>query len=97
MASLLTGHRFFPSLVSHPFDSGIHQAFYFAAGCAVAAIASRLRGGKYYRLEVAQPELVGADLAATQSYGSTGAPVDVTAIMSHEPPSAGARPRTARA
>jgi MFS family permease len=55
-ASYLTGHRFFPTLVSHPFATGIHEAFYFAAGCCVlAAIASWLRGGKYYHVEAAQP------------------------------------------
>jgi MFS family permease len=63
-ASYLTGHRFFPTLVSHPFASGIHEAFYFAAGCClVAAVASWLRGGKYYHGEVAQPP-VGQELAA---------------------------------
>jgi MFS family permease len=53
-AAYLTGHRFFPALVSQPFATGIHEAFYFAAGCcAVAAVASWLRGGKYY---YTQPE-----------------------------------------
>jgi MFS family permease len=53
-ATYLTGHRFFPALVSQPFATGIHDAFYFAAGCcAVAAVASWLRGGKYY---YTQPE-----------------------------------------
>ncbi|MGH2891142.1 MAG: MFS transporter [Solirubrobacteraceae bacterium] len=48
-AAYLTGHRFFPTLVSQPFADGIHEAFYFAAGCCVmAAIASWLRGGKYF-------------------------------------------------
>jgi hypothetical protein len=51
-AAYLTGHRFFPTLVSQPFASGIHEAFYFAAGCcAVAAVASWLRGGKYHYVE----------------------------------------------
>ena len=27
-AAYLTGHRFFPTLVSHPFATGIHEAFY---------------------------------------------------------------------
>ena len=46
-ATYLTGHGFFPGLVSHPFATGIHEAFYFAAGCcAVAAVASWLRGGR---------------------------------------------------
>jgi MFS family permease len=56
-AAYLTGHRFFPTLVSHPFASGIHEAFYFAAGCClVAAIASWLRGAKYvYAAEAPAP------------------------------------------
>jgi hypothetical protein len=48
-AAYLTGHQFFPRLVSAPFATGIHEAFYFAGGCClVAAVASWLRGGKYY-------------------------------------------------
>ncbi|MBV9810953.1 MAG: MFS transporter [Solirubrobacterales bacterium] len=55
-AAYLTGHRFFPSLVSQPFASGIHTVFYFAAGCClVAALASWLRGGKYYHVEATEP------------------------------------------
>ncbi|HKO26789.1 MAG TPA: MFS transporter [Solirubrobacteraceae bacterium] len=51
-AAYLTGHKFFPSLVSRPFASGIHTVFYFAAGCCVvAAVASWMRGGKYYHVE----------------------------------------------
>jgi MFS family permease len=57
--AVLTGHKFFPQLVSGPFQSGIHQAFYFAAACCLgAAVASWLRGGKYYYTETepdAQP------------------------------------------
>ncbi|MGH2863295.1 MAG: MFS transporter [Solirubrobacteraceae bacterium] len=45
----LTGHRFFPQLVSQPFAKGIHEAFYFAGACCLlAAVASWMRGGKYY-------------------------------------------------
>jgi MFS family permease len=63
-AHFLTGHRFFPTLVSHPFANGIHEAFYFAAGaCLVAAIASWLRGGKYYY----QPEEPAAEAVAAPS------------------------------
>jgi MFS family permease len=55
-AAYLTGHKFFPTLVSHPFASGIHTVFYFAAGCClVAAIASWLRGGKYYHEDAPEP------------------------------------------
>jgi hypothetical protein len=62
-AAYLTGHSFFPSLVSRPFASGIHTAFYFAAGCCVlSAVASWLRGGKYIHAEVAVP-VEGAELA----------------------------------
>ena len=62
-ATYLTGHRFFPSLVSHPFASGIHTAFYFAAGCCLlAAVASWLRGGKYIHADVPVP-VEGAELA----------------------------------
>ena len=57
-AAYLTGHKFFPTLVSHPFATGIHTVFYFAAGCCVvAAIASWMRGGKYYyQADVAEVE-----------------------------------------
>jgi MFS family permease len=62
-ATYLTGHKFFPQLVSKPFASGIHAAFFFAAGCCLlAAVASWLRGGKYYHTEVAEP-IEGAELA----------------------------------
>jgi MFS family permease len=65
-AVYLTGHRFFPTLVSHPFATGIHAAFYFAAGCClVAAVASWLRGGKYYYTEpLPDANEVEAELAA---------------------------------
>ncbi len=55
-AAYLTGHKFFPSLVSHPFASGIHTVFYFAAGCClVAAVASWMRGRKYYYQDAPDP------------------------------------------
>jgi MFS family permease len=54
-AAYLTGHKFFPTLISHPFASGIETVFSFAAGCcAAAAVASWLRGGKYYYAETAK-------------------------------------------
>ncbi|HVB14606.1 MAG TPA: MFS transporter [Candidatus Dormibacteraeota bacterium] len=50
----LTGRAFFPHLISGPFMSGLHAAFDFAlAACALAAVASWLRGGKYIHQEVA--------------------------------------------
>ena len=47
-AAYLTGHTFFPSLISAPFEHGLAIAFDFAvAACLIAAVASLLRGGKY--------------------------------------------------
>ena len=47
-AAYLTGHTFFPSLISAPFEHGLAIAFDFAiAACLVAAVASLLRGGQY--------------------------------------------------
>jgi MFS family permease len=44
----LTGHSFFPSLISAPFHSGLQVAFDFSiAACLIAAVASLLRGKKY--------------------------------------------------
>jgi hypothetical protein len=47
-AAYLTGHTFFPSLISAPFQQGLDIAFDFAiAACLVAALASLLRGRRY--------------------------------------------------
>ena len=47
-AAYLTGHTFFPSLISGPFSAGLAIAFDFAiVACLVAAVASLLRGGRY--------------------------------------------------
>jgi MFS family permease len=49
---VLVGRQFFPDLISAPFRSGLHEAFTFAiVACAVAAVASWLRGGKYHWTE----------------------------------------------
>jgi MFS family permease len=43
----LTGHTFFPALVSGPFRDGLHAAFAFAiVACLIAAGASLMRGGR---------------------------------------------------
>ena len=48
-ASVLTGRRFFPGLISVPFAHGLHEAFDFSIGmCLIAAATSWLRGGKYH-------------------------------------------------
>ena len=47
-AAYLTGHSFFPSLISGPFQAGLQIAFDFSiAACLIAAVASLLRGKKY--------------------------------------------------
>jgi len=44
--SILTGHSFFPTLISSPFRNGLHAAFLFAiVACLIAAAASLMRGG----------------------------------------------------
>ena len=44
--SILTGHSFFPQLISAPFRDGLHAAFLFAIiACVIAAAASLMRGG----------------------------------------------------
>jgi MFS family permease len=46
--ALLTGHTFFPSLISAPFRDGLHAAFVFAiVACLIAAAASLMRGGRF--------------------------------------------------
>jgi hypothetical protein len=47
-AATITGRRFFPTLLSQPFRSGLREAFAFAiAACLIAAAASWSRGGRY--------------------------------------------------
>ncbi len=55
-AAILTGRRFFPSLIATPFSHGLHEAFDFAIiACLVAAGASAMRGGQYvYRESVSR-------------------------------------------
>jgi MFS family permease len=44
----ITGHSFFPQLISAPFRTGLHEAFAFAIlACLVAAAASLMRGGRF--------------------------------------------------
>jgi len=48
-AHYLTSRAFFPRLIAKPFSNGLTEAFSFAAGvCALGAVASLLRGGKYH-------------------------------------------------
>jgi hypothetical protein len=63
-AAYLTGHSFFPSLISEPFQHGLDIAFDFAiAACLIAAVASLLRGRRYVHEEHgqhAEPEVASA-------------------------------------
>jgi MFS family permease len=44
----ITGHSFFPELISGPFRTGLHEAFAFAiVACLLAAAASLMRGGSH--------------------------------------------------
>jgi MFS family permease len=72
-AAYLTGHTFFPSLISAPFQHGLDIAFDFAiAACLIAAVASLLRGGRYVH------ELHGAAAEPT-SQAESAAPQPVAA------------------
>jgi len=52
-AAYLTGHTFFPSLISAPFHHGLDIAFDFAIiACLIAAVASLLRGSRYVHDEL---------------------------------------------
>ncbi|HEY1777683.1 MAG TPA: MFS transporter [Solirubrobacteraceae bacterium] len=80
--AVLTGHRFFPQLITKPFSSALHSAFTFAViTCVAAAIASLLRGGRHEWTEPetttelteadedGQPMPVGADGARPPALG----------------------------
>jgi MFS family permease len=75
-AAYLTGHTFFPSLISAPFEHGLAIAFYFAiAACLIAAVASLLRGGRYvHEVHGAHATLAGmpADVGQLAASGPAG-------------------------
>ncbi len=68
---VLTGRRFFPGLISGPFESGLHAAFDFAIVSSLAAAwASWLRGGRYvYREPADGPFEVGEDRPGSDGHG----------------------------
>ncbi len=62
----ITGRSFFPRLIASPFMAGLREAFEFAAvACAVAAIASWLRGGRYVHEEQQDQATTPAPLAGS--------------------------------
>jgi MFS family permease len=71
-AAYLTGHTFFPGLISTPFRSGLEIAFDFAiAACLIAALASLLRGKRY----VHDLHADSVSEAVAEGLTGTGAPV----------------------
>jgi MFS family permease len=72
-AAFLTGHSFFPSLISAPFQAGLDIAFDFAiVACLIAAVASLLRGKRYiHELDSESPEYVKSGEAAADVESAT--------------------------
>jgi MFS family permease len=69
----LTGHGFFPALISGPFSHGLGVAFSFAiAACLIAALASAFRGGKYIHQDE-EPATVDADSGTPAELVAEGA------------------------
>jgi len=74
----LLGKRFFPNLISPPFMSGLHLAFYFGAFLSVvAAAASLLRGRRY---------IYGVTDAAEEAGGAIEGPQTVEQLARSEAP-----------
>ena len=96
-AAYLTGHSFFPSLISAPFQAGLDIAFDFAiVACLVAAVASLLRGKQYIHelhgesaveatadVESSADVFAEADLAAAGA-GVAGVPATPRAVIAEE-------------
>jgi ABC-type uncharacterized transport system permease subunit len=61
----LTGHSFFPNLISQPFHTGLVVVFAMALAMSViGALASLLRGGKYVHTDEPDRSPQGAPVAA---------------------------------
>jgi len=91
-AAYLTGHTFFPSLISAPFASGLAIAFDFAiVACLIAAVASLLRGRKYVHGAEPGPAAQRAPVAAAARVRG-GLPA-TAAVRGGTPAMTGSRPR----
>jgi MFS family permease len=79
--AFLTGHKFFPSLISAPFEHGLRIAFDFAIiACVIAAVASLMRGRKYVH---GVDEITVSDAAADdRAAGLPGEPAAVGSPLS---------------
>jgi MFS family permease len=64
-AHALTGRSFFPHLISGPFHTALVYAFIFAiVACVVAAVASLMRGGKYFHVDAVAVDPIDIEAAA---------------------------------
>jgi MFS family permease len=71
-AAVVTGRAFFPTLLAKPFGDGLTIAFTFGAiACALAALSSLLRGGKY---------VYGQDASGGQGQAGTAEPQPAAAL-----------------
>ena len=98
-AALLTSKTFFPHLISDPFITGMHLAFFFSmAAMLVAAIASWLRvpSSGRMRLAVATARRVLPRRAAALGGADAGAALDVARPAAPASSPAGGRDRGAR-
>jgi MFS family permease len=88
-AAYLTGHSFFPALISPSFSRGLTIAFAFAAAmCVIAALASLLRGGKYVHRAPDAAVAPAADALAADA-PAAGAPVAAAPAADAVPGTAG--------
>jgi hypothetical protein len=94
-AAYLTGHSFFPSLISAPFQSGLQIAFDFSiAACLIAAVASLLRGKRYVHDLHSETALAAGDVTPAD-IGPVAIPADVIEAEAEIAAAAAGRPRVA--
>ncbi|HWG13557.1 MAG TPA: MFS transporter [Streptosporangiaceae bacterium] len=68
-ASYLTGRDFFPTVITHPFHSGLGIAFWFAIAASIIAAIASLLTGRRRRKGAASAEPIGEELAAVAGDG----------------------------
>jgi hypothetical protein len=96
-AAYLTGHSFFPSLISAPFQAGLDVAFGFAiVACLIAAAASLLRGKHYVHEVHAAPAPAAPAIVAVPAVAAPAAAAAVVAAPTMAASAVAARPATLR-
>ena len=79
--AVLTGHSFFPDMISKPFHHGLGIVFTFAlVMCLISALASWLRGGKVPAVFESAPAVGPLEPAVDVSPAGEGRPVRVVTI-----------------